>query len=87
MHIWRARQEDVKGMSENNRCLFLPLLTLSDMMFVACKLFKVETEVGSVNAHPILTMLQAEEKPSKELYDKAIRQCGRSGLMHVSMGM
>lgn len=37
--------------------------------------------MGSVNAHPILQMLQAEEKPSKERYDKAIKSCGRSGLM------
>jgi hypothetical protein len=45
------------------------------------KLFLAETEMGSVNAHPILQMLQAEEKPSKELYDKAIKSCGRSGLI------
>ena len=47
------------------------------------KLFQAETEMGNVNAHPVLTMLLAEEKPSKELYDDAIRVCARSGLMQV----
>ena len=46
-------------------------------------LFQAETEMGNVNAHPVLTILLAEEHPSKELYDGAIRVCARSGLMQV----
>jgi hypothetical protein len=59
--------------------LYLYLYFLTGKKII--RLFLAETEMGSVNAHPILQMLQAEEKPSKELYDKAIKSCGRSGLI------
>jgi hypothetical protein len=44
------------------------------------KIFQVETESGSVNSHPILQMMQAEEHQSNELYEIAIKSTGRSGL-------
>ena len=43
--------------------------------------------MGNVNSHSVLTMMLAEETPSKELYDKAIRDCGRSGLVHFQAYM
>ena len=46
------------------------------------KRYKAEAECGSVNAHPIMNMLLAEENPSKEAYDRSIRECARSGLLH-----
>lgn len=48
----------------------------------ALKLYKSDVKKGSVNAHPVLTMFQAEEHPSKEAYDKAIKTCARLGLTH-----
>ena len=46
------------------------------------KFFTTEMRYGSVNAYPIVTMLEAEESPSKEKYDKAIKACARLGLVH-----
>eukprot|EP00980_Cylindrotheca_fusiformis_P003353 scaffold747_cov120-Cylindrotheca_fusiformis.AAC.9 len=44
--------------------------------------FASDMKDGSVNAFPIVRMLEAEESPSKENYDKAIRACARLGLVH-----
>lgn len=44
--------------------------------------FTKEMKYGSVNAFPIVTMLEAEKNPSKESYDKAIKACARLGLVH-----
>ena len=42
-----------------------------------------EVKLGAgVNAHPVLEMLLAEERPSKSRYERASRACGRSGLTH-----
>jgi hypothetical protein len=46
------------------------------------KSFTTEMKDGSVNAYPIVAMLEAEESPSKEKYDKAIKTCARLGLVH-----
>eukprot|EP00980_Cylindrotheca_fusiformis_P003349 scaffold747_cov120-Cylindrotheca_fusiformis.AAC.5 len=46
------------------------------------KSFETEMKNGSVNAFPIVCMLEAEESPSKEKYDKAIKACARLGLVH-----
>jgi predicted ATPase len=48
----------------------------------AIKFFKTEVRRGSVNAFPILAMLEAEKSPSKEGYEKAIKTCARLGLSH-----
>ena len=39
-------------------------------------------KLGSVNEHPILLMLEAEESLSIASYDAAIKACARSGLVH-----
>lgn len=44
--------------------------------------FAKEMKFGSVNAFPIVTMLEAEQLPCKEGYDKAIRATARLGLVH-----
>ena len=46
------------------------------------KHFATDMKYGSVNAYPIVSMLEAEESPSKEKYDKAIKACARLGLVH-----
>lgn len=46
------------------------------------KFFTADMKYGSVNAFPIVSMLEAEESPSKEKYDKAIKACARLGLVH-----
>jgi len=46
------------------------------------KFFITDMKYGSVNAYPIVSMLEAEESPSKEKYDKAIKTCARLGLVH-----
>lgn len=46
------------------------------------KSFTTEMKDGSVNAYPIVAMLEAEESPSKEKYNKAIKACARLGLVH-----
>ena len=46
------------------------------------KSFEKEMKHGSVNAFPIVAMLEAEKNPSKVSYDKAIRACARLGLVH-----
>lgn len=46
------------------------------------KWFKTDMKDGSVNAFPIVRMLEAEESPSKEKYDSAIKACARLGLIH-----
>merc|ERR1712137_472728 len=46
------------------------------------KFFTTDMKYGSVNAFPIVTMFEAEESPSKEKYDKAIKACARLGLVH-----
>ncbi|CAJ1946812.1 unnamed protein product [Cylindrotheca closterium] len=46
------------------------------------KFFTTDMKYGSVNAYPIVSMLEAEESPSKESYDKAIKACARLGLIH-----
>ena len=46
------------------------------------KYFTTDMKYGSVNAYPIVSMLEAEESPSKEKYDKAIKACARLGLVH-----
>mmetsp|Transcript_44736 Transcript_44736/g.107974 ORF Transcript_44736/g.107974 Transcript_44736/m.107974 type:complete len:1085 (+) Transcript_44736:96-3350(+) len=46
------------------------------------KFFTTDMKYGSVNAYPIVSMLEAEESPSKEKYDKAIKTCARLGLVH-----
>jgi hypothetical protein len=51
------------------------------------KNFTSDLKKGSVNAHPIVLMLEAEESPSKERYDKAISGCARLGLVHYEAYM
>jgi len=46
------------------------------------KSFTTEMKYGSVNAYPMVTMLEAEEAPSKHSYDKAIKACARLGQIH-----
>lgn len=46
------------------------------------KSFAKEMKYGSVNAYPIVAMLQAEQSPSKEGYDRAIKATARLGLVH-----
>ncbi|CAJ1946396.1 unnamed protein product [Cylindrotheca closterium] len=46
------------------------------------KSFIKEMKHGSVNAFPIVAMLEAEKNPSKQSYDKAITACARLGLVH-----
>ena len=46
------------------------------------KCFTKEMKCGSVNAFPIVQMLEAEQSPSKERYDKAIKATARLGLVH-----
>jgi len=46
------------------------------------KFFTTDMKHGSVNAYPIVAMLEAEQSPSKEKYDKAIKACARLGLVH-----
>ena len=41
-----------------------------------------DVKLGSVNEHPILLILEAEESPSIASYDAAIKVCSRSGLVH-----
>mmetsp|Transcript_40837 Transcript_40837/g.62808 ORF Transcript_40837/g.62808 Transcript_40837/m.62808 type:complete len:192 (+) Transcript_40837:1-576(+) len=48
----------------------------------ALKFFKNEVQNGSVNAFPILAILEAEEYPSKAAYETAIKTCARLGLSH-----
>jgi len=38
---------------------------------------------GSVNAYPVLVLLQAVDGRTEELYQRAITACGRSGLTHL----
>lgn len=51
------------------------------------KHFTTDMKYGSVNAYPIASMLEAEESPSKEKYDKAVRACARLGLVHYEAYM
>ena len=51
------------------------------------KEFRDELKRGNVNALPLYTMLEAEESPSKEKYDNAIRSCARLGLVHYEAYM
>jgi predicted ATPase len=46
------------------------------------KMYKHDLKKGAVNAHPILLMLKAEDSPSKERYNNAIKACARLGLIH-----
>ncbi|KAL3928624.1 MAG: hypothetical protein SGBAC_012568 [Bacillariaceae sp.] len=46
------------------------------------KAFTQEMKFGSVNAFPIVAMLEAEQLPTKQSYDKAITACARLGLIH-----
>jgi len=46
------------------------------------KSFTQEMKFGSVNAFPVVAMLEAEASPSKEKYDRAITACARLGLVH-----
>jgi len=46
------------------------------------KSFTKEMKHGSVNAYPIVAMLEAEQLPSKQRYNKAIKACARLGLVH-----
>ncbi|CAJ1953579.1 unnamed protein product [Cylindrotheca closterium] len=46
------------------------------------KSFTKDMKHGSVNAFPIVAMLEAEQQPSKESYDKSIKACARLGLVH-----
>lgn len=46
------------------------------------KSFAKEMKHGSVNAFPIVTMLEAEQIASKESCYKAITACARFGLVH-----
>ena len=49
--------------------------------------FRDDLKRGNVNALPLYTMLEAEESPSRERYDKAIRSCARLGLIHFEAYM
>jgi hypothetical protein len=42
---------------------------------------KEDVKQGSVNAHPILSLLVAEESRTQARYDEAIKVCARSGLI------
>ena len=60
------------------------------LLLLARKLMKEYRDVlkkGNVNALPLYTMLEAEESPSKERYDHAIRMCARLGLLHFEAYM
>jgi predicted ATPase len=46
----------------------------------ALDFFQEAVKNSSINAYPMLSLLQAEKTPSKEGYDNAIRVCARSGL-------
>lgn len=46
------------------------------------KLFTTDMKNGSVNAYPIVIMLEAEESPSKEKYDAANKASACLGLVH-----
>jgi hypothetical protein len=45
------------------------------------KQVKADVKQGSVNAHPILSLLEAEQSRSQGKYDEAIKLCARSGLI------
>ena len=45
--------------------------------------FQRLAKVGSPNAPPALACFRAEERQSKTNYDKAIRSCSSSGMMHL----
>ncbi|KAL7556267.1 hypothetical protein ACA910_006332 [Epithemia clementina (nom. ined.)] len=51
------------------------------------KEFRDALKKGNVNALPLHTMLNAEESPSKEKYEHAIRSCARLGLIHFEAYM
>ncbi|CAJ1946395.1 unnamed protein product [Cylindrotheca closterium] len=44
--------------------------------------FTAEMKYGSLNAYPIVSMLEAEKSPSKKNYDIAIKVCARLGMVH-----
>lgn len=46
----------------------------------ALEFFQEAVKNSSINAYPMLTLLQAEKSLSKDAYDDAIRVCARSGL-------
>jgi len=46
------------------------------------KLFITEMKYNNGNAYPIVSMLEAEESPSKDNYENAIKACARLGLIH-----
>ena len=47
------------------------------------KIFQRLSKKGSMNARVYLLCLRAEERPSKERYDEAIRACSSSTLLHL----
>ncbi|KAL7556262.1 hypothetical protein ACA910_006328 [Epithemia clementina (nom. ined.)] len=49
--------------------------------------FNEALKKGNVNVLPLHTMLNAEESPSKEKYENAIRSCARLGLVHFEAYM
>ena len=51
------------------------------------KEFREDLKKGNINAMPLYTMLEAEESPSKEGYDKAIRFTAKMGLVHFEAYM
>mmetsp|Transcript_15602 Transcript_15602/g.34082 ORF Transcript_15602/g.34082 Transcript_15602/m.34082 type:complete len:1190 (-) Transcript_15602:37-3606(-) len=46
-----------------------------------------QLKLGNVNMLPFFQMFEAEESPSKERYDNAIRSCARLGLIHFEAYM
>ncbi|KAL7556272.1 hypothetical protein ACA910_006337 [Epithemia clementina (nom. ined.)] len=57
---------------------------------MACKVskeFRDSLKRGNVNALPFYIMLYAEESPSKDKYENAIRSCARLGLIHYEAYM
>jgi predicted ATPase len=48
---------------------------------------KADAKLGAVNSLPVLLMLKAEQNPTKETYNEAIKACARSGLVHYQAYM